>query len=60
MSFLENKKPTENFENKNRIIVSRSHSGSVKETIDAKLPNAQMIIAGGSGNLLMFFSDKHF
>lgn len=35
--------------NQNRVIVSRSHAGTVKSIIDEKLDNAKIITAAGSG-----------
>ena len=34
---------------KKNIIVSRSHAGTVKETIQSRIPNSDVIPAGGAG-----------
>ena len=50
-SFFENKKlrRSSSDNRKTRIIISRSHTGSVKETIDQHLKEAEIVIAGGAG-----------
>jgi aspartate carbamoyltransferase catalytic subunit len=39
---------------KTRVIVSRSHAGSVKQVINEHLKNAEIIIAAGSGTVFLF------
>ena len=40
-----------NENNNHTIIVSRSHTGTVKQLIDSRLNGSKVIYAGGSGKL---------
>lgn len=41
--------------NKNRVIVSRSHAGTVKSIIGEKMNNAEVLTAAGSGKKKYFY-----
>ena len=49
---------TVNTSRKNRVIISRSHAGSVNSTIYAKIKDPNVIIAGGSGYKTMSLLDN--
>lgn len=49
--FVQNSPIEEKVPEKPRIIVSRSHTGLVKEIINQKLNNAEIITAAGSGSI---------
>ncbi len=60
-SFFEKKKlPNQLSDSKNRVIISRSHSGSVVNIIKSKSKEAEIITAAGSGKNFLSHISIHF